>query len=126
MAAILRDEMERGAFKAVLHCFTSTPALPETGLELGLSISFSGVVTCKASDGLRAIAAAVPYDRMLVETDAPFLAPVPHRGRRNEPAFVVETARVLAELKGLSPTAFAEATTRNVERLFVKLPSRAA
>ena len=126
MAIILRDEMERGPFKAVLHCFTSSAALAETGLELGLSISFSGVVTFKNSDDLRAIARAVPLDRMLVETDAPFLAPVPHRGKRNEPAFVAETARVLAALKGLDPTAFAEATSRNVERLFDKLPSRAA
>ncbi len=125
MASILRDEMERGPFKAVLHCFTSSAALAETGLELGLSISFSGVVTFKNSDDLRAIARAVPLDRMLVETDAPFLAPVPHRGRRNEPAFVVDTARVLAELKGLDPAAFAEATSRNAERLFAKLPSRA-
>ena len=126
VATILRDEMERGPFKAVLHCFTASAELAETGLGLGLSISFSGVVTFKNSDDLRAIARAVPLDRMLVETDAPFLAPVPYRGKRNEPAFVAETARVLADLKGLDPTAFAEATSRNVERLFGKLPSRAA
>ena len=125
VANILCDEMERGPFKAVLHCFTSSAALAETGLELGLFVSFSGVVTFKNSDDLRAIARAVPLDRMLVETDAPFLAPVPHRGKRNEPAFVAETARVLAGLKGLDPTAFAEATSRNVDRLFAKLPSRA-
>ena len=100
--------------------------MAETGLELGLSISFSGVVTFKNSEDLRDIARAVPLDRMLVETDAPFLAPVPHRGKRNEPAFVADTARVLAGLKGLDPTAFAEATSCNVERLFDKLPSRAA
>ena len=126
VATILRDEMERGPFKAVLHCFTSSAALAETGLELGLSISFSGVVTFKNSDDLRSVARAVPLDRMLVETDAPFLAPVPYRGKRNEPAYVAETARVLADLKGLDPAAFAEATSRNVERLFDKLPSRAA
>ncbi len=126
MAAILRDEMHRGPFKAVLHCFTSSATLAETGLELGLFISFSGVVTFKNSDDLRAIARVVPLDRMLVETDAPFLAPVPYRGKRNEPAFVAETARVLAGLKGLDPAAFAEATSRNVEQLFDKLPSRAA
>ena len=125
MAAILRDEMGRGAFRAVLHCFTSSAALAATGLALGLSVSFSGVVTFKNSDALRAIARDVPLDRMLVETDAPFLAPVPHRGKRNEPAYVAETARVLAEIKGLDPAAFAEATSRNVDRLFSKLPPRA-
>ena len=126
MAAILRDEMARGRFAAVLHCFTSSAALAATGLELGLSISFSGVATFKNSEALRAVARDVPLDRMLVETDAPFLAPVPHRGRRNEPAFVVETARVLAELKGLDLSGFAEATSRNVDRLFSKLPPRVA
>ena len=125
MAAILRDEMGRGTFRAVLHCFTSSAALAATGLALGLSVSFSGVVTFKNSDALRAIARDVPLDRMLVETDAPFLAPVPHRGKRNEPAYVAETARVLAEIKGLDPAAFAEATSRNVDRLFSKLPPRA-
>ena len=125
MAAILRDEMGRGAFKAVLHCFTSSAALAATGLALGLSVSFSGVVTFKNSEALRAIARDVPLDRMLVETDAPFLAPVPHRGKRNEPAYVAETARVLAEVKGLDPADFAEATSRNVDRLFSKLPPRA-
>ena len=124
--AILRDEMARGRFAAVLHCFTSSAALAATGLELGLSISFSGVATFKSSEALRAVARDVPLDRMLVETDAPFLAPVPHRGRRNEPAFVVETARVLAELKGLDLPSFAEATGRNVDRLFSKLPPRTA
>ena len=126
MAAVLRDEMGRGRFDAVLHCFTSSAELARTGLELGLYVSFSGVATFKNSDGLRDIARAVPLDRMLVETDAPFLAPVPHRGKRNEPAFVAHTARVLAELKGLDPDAFSEATSRNVDRLFSKLPSRMA
>ena len=124
MAGILRDEMQRGAFQAVLHCFTSSAALAATGLALGLSVSFSGVVTFKNSEALRAIARDVPLDRMLVETDAPFLAPVPHRGKRNEPAYVAETARVLAEIKGLDPADFAEATSRNVDRLFSKLPPR--
>ena len=126
MAAILRDEMGRGRFSAVLHCFTSSAALAETGLELGLSISFSGVVTFKNSEALRAIARDVPLDRILVETDAPFLAPMPHRGKRNEPAYVAETARVLAALKGLAFDAFAQATSRNVDRLFSKLPPRMA
>jgi TatD DNase family protein len=124
MAAILRDEMARGPFSAVLHCFTSSAALARTGLELGLFISFSGVVTFKNSEALRDIARDVPLDRMLVETDAPFLAPVPHRGKRNEPAFVAHTARVLAELKGMDPDGFAAATSANVDRLFSKLPSR--
>ena len=125
MAAILRDEMGRGRFSAVLHCFTSSAELAAAGLELGLSVSFSGVVTFKNSEALRAVARDVPLDRMLVETDAPFLAPVPHRGKRNEPAFVAETARVLAGVKGVDPAHFAEATSRNVDRLFAKLPPRA-
>ncbi|MDX7953383.1 TatD family hydrolase [Lichenihabitans sp. Uapishka_5] len=122
MAAILRDEHARGAFPAVLHCFTSGAALARTGVELGLSISFSGVLTFKNSGALREIAAAVPLDRLLVETDAPFLAPMPHRGKRNEPAYVAETARVLAEVKGIGFEALAAATTANVHRLFNKLP----
>ena len=126
MAEILRDGAARGAFKAVLHCFSSGAALARAGLELGLFVSFSGIVTFKGSTALREIACAVPLERMLVETDAPFLAPVPHRGKRNEPAFVVETARVLAELKGIDPEEFAEATSRNVERLFDKMPPREA
>ena len=92
IAAILAQEMGQGRFRALLHCFTSSRALAETALGLGLSISFSGVVTFKKSEGLRAIARDVPLDRILVETDAPYLAPIPHRGRRNEPAFVVATA----------------------------------
>ena len=122
MAAILRDEHGKGPFPAVLHCFTSGAALARTGVELGLFVSFSGVLTFKNSSELRAIAADVPLDRVLVETDAPFLAPMPHRGKRNEPAFVAETARVLAEVKGVSDEALAAATTANVHRLFSKLP----
>src|SRR6202041_1202652 len=99
-----------GRFAALLHCFTSTRALAETGLELGMYVSFSGVLTFKNSAELREIARAVPLDRVLVETDAPFLAPVPHRGRRNEPAFVVETARALAEAKGVDGSTIAAAT----------------
>jgi TatD DNase family protein len=121
-AAILREEMGKGAFKALLHCFTSSRALAETALELGLSISFSGVVTFKNSSELRDIARDVPLERMLVETDAPFLAPVPHRGKRNEPAYVADTARVLAEVKGLSEAEIAAATTRNALALFSKMP----
>ena len=123
MAAVLRDEMARGAFRAVLHCFTSSAALARTGLELGLTISFSGVVTFKNSAALRDVAMAVPLERMLVETDAPFLAPVPHRGSRNEPAFVVDTARALAALKGVDVAELHRATSRNVMALFSKMPN---
>lgn len=122
IADILRDEMGRGRFGAVLHCFTSSAGLAQVGLDLGLTISFSGVLTFKGSDALRAIAETVPLDRLLVETDAPFLAPAPHRGKRNEPAFVAETAKVLAAVKGIEPEALAAATTANVLRLFDKLP----
>ena len=120
-AAILREEMGQGRFSALLHCFTSSRGLAETGLELGLSISFSGVVTFRNSSDLRAVAREVPLDRLLVETDAPYLAPVPHRGRRNEPAFVAATARALAEAKGISPEALAEATRTNTRRVFSRL-----
>ena len=120
-AAILKDEMGQGRFSALLHCFTSSRALAETALGLGLSISFSGVVTFKNSGELRAIARDAPLDRILVETDAPYLAPVPHRGKRNEPAFVTATAGVVAEAKGISAEAFAAATRANTLRLFPKL-----
>jgi TatD DNase family protein len=126
MAAILTEEIGKGAFKAILHCFTSSAALAATGLKLGLSISFSGVLTFKNSKELRDIAAGVPLDRLLVETDAPFLAPVPNRGKRNEPAFVAETAKVLAEVKGVSLAELASATSANVLALFAKMPPPAA
>ncbi|HYP58681.1 MAG TPA: TatD family hydrolase [Beijerinckia sp.] len=122
MAEILREEMGKGAFKALLHCFTSSPMLAATGLELGLYISFSGVLTFKKSEDLRAIARTVPLDRLLVETDAPFLAPIPYRGKRNEPAYVTETAKVLAQLKNVSESEIAAATSANVFRLFSKMP----
>jgi TatD DNase family protein len=121
MAAILKDEMGKGRFAAVLHCYTSGYALAETGLALGLYISFSGVLTFKNSQSLREIARAAPLGRLLVETDAPYLAPVPHRGKRNEPAFVVETARVLADVKGLDERVIADATRENTLRLFAKM-----
>jgi len=122
IAAILRDEMGKGAFAAVLHCFTSSRALAETGLELGLYVSFSGVLTFKNSQSLRDIARDAPLDRVLVETDAPFLAPAPHRGKRNEPSFVTETARVLAAVKGVDEAVLAAATRANTLRLFAKMP----
>ncbi len=121
-AAILRDEMGKGAFTALLHCFTASQALAETAVELGLYISFSGVVTFKNSQSLRDTASTVPLERILVETDAPFLAPTPHRGKRNEPAFVADTARTLAQLKGMKEADFAAATTANALRLFSKMP----
>ncbi|MGA2636997.1 TatD family hydrolase [Methylocella sp.] len=126
MAAILQDEMGKGPFKAVLHCFTSSLELAEAGLALGLSISFSGIVTFKNSQALRDIARIVPMDRLLVETDAPFLAPVPHRGKRNEPAFVAATAAVLAEVKGVSVATLAARTSANALTLFDKMPPPAA
>ena len=125
IAEILTDEMGQGRFRAVLHCFTSSRELAETALGLGLSISFSGVVTFKKSEGLRAIARDVPLDRILVETDAPYLAPIPYRGRRNEPAFVVATAGVVAEARGLTPEALAVATRANTLNVFSKLQSAA-
>ena len=121
MAAILAQEMGQGRFRAVLHCFTGSRELAETALGLGLMISFSGVVTFKKSEDLRAIAGDVPLDRLLVETDAPYLAPAPHRGRRNEPAFVVATAGVLAGARGIEPEALAAATRANTLELFSRL-----
>jgi TatD DNase family protein len=126
MAAILADEMGKGPFKAILHCFTSSMELAQAGLALGLSISFSGIVTFKNSHALRDIARIVPMDRLLVETDAPFLAPVPHRGQRNEPAFVAATAAVLAEVKGVSAATMAARTSANALRLFDRMPPPAA
>jgi TatD DNase family protein len=122
-AAILEDEMGKGAFKALLHCFTASRQLAETGIALGLSVSFSGVLTFKKSEDLRAIARDVPADRLLVETDAPFLAPVPHRGKRNEPAFVAATAKVLAEVRGMPEAELAALTSANALRLFSKMPA---
>jgi TatD DNase family protein len=122
IASILTEEAGKGAFPAILHCFSSGRGLAMRGLELGLHVSFSGILTFKRADELRAIAADVPMERLLVETDAPYLAPVPHRGGRNEPAYVAETAKVLAEVKGVSPEAIAAATTENFFRLFAKVP----
>lgn len=121
VAEILREEMVAGRFAAVLHCFTASRALAETGIELGLYVSFSGVLTFKNSAQLRDIARDLPLDRVLVETDAPYLAPTPHRGKRNEPSYVVETARVLGEVKGLTSEEIAAATRANTLRLFSKL-----
>jgi len=122
MAAILTEETGKGAFPAVLHCFSSGDALAWTGIELGLYVSFSGILTFKASGQLRELAAALPEDRILVETDAPYLAPVPKRGKRNEPSFVRHTAAVLAEARGVSEEEVAAITTENFFRLFNKIP----
>lgn len=122
IGAILQDEMGKGAFKGLLHCFTASAMLAETALSLGLFISFSGVLTFKNSRNLREIARFVPMDRLLVETDAPYLAPVPHRGKRNEPAFVAATAKILAEVKGVSMQTIASETSANTLRLFSKMP----
>ncbi len=122
MAAILEEETGKGAFPFVLHCFSSGRQLAETGVRLGGYVSFSGIVAFRKSDDLRAIAADLPHDRILVETDAPYLAPPPHRGKRNEPAFVAHTAAVLAETLGLTPDDLAARTTENFLRLFSKVP----
>jgi TatD DNase family protein len=120
MIATLEDEMGKGAFKAVLHCFSSGQRLAEAGVALGLYVSFSGILTYKKSDELRSIALAVPLAHLLVETDAPYLAPQSHRGKRNEPSFVTETHATLAEVKGVSTDELARYTTDNFFRLFSK------
>jgi len=120
MIRIMSDEMGKGTFPAVLHCFSSGPRLAEIGVELGLSVSLSGILTFKKSDEIRAIAKRVPLDRLLVETDAPFLAPQKHRGKRNEPSFVIETAKMLADVHGVSDEQMAKITTDNFFSLFSK------
>jgi TatD DNase family protein len=120
--AVLEDEMGRGAFTGLIHCFTGTQRLADASLALGLYISVSGIATFKNSQALRDVIQTVPLDRLLVETDCPYLAPVPHRGQRNEPAYVVETAKVLAETRGVSPDEIAQQTTENFFRLFNKVP----
>ena len=117
---ILNDEMGKGAFTGLIHCFTGTRRLAEAALALGFYISASGIATFKKSEALRDVLKDVPLDRLLVETDAPYLAPVPMRGKRNEPAFVVHTAAAMAALKGVTPDALAAATTDNFFRLFAK------
>jgi TatD DNase family protein len=126
MEAILRDERGKGAFPFILHCFSSGAALAQAGVELGGYVSFSGILTFKKSEELRAIARMIPRDRLLVETDAPYLAPVPFRGKRNEPAYVGHTASVLAETLGMSADEVAALTTANFFRCFSKVPQPAA
>jgi TatD DNase family protein len=122
MASILTEETGKGAFPFVLHCFSSGRALAETGIALGGYVSFSGILTFKRSDALRDIARDLPHDRLLVETDAPYLAPQSRRGRRNEPSYVVETAGVLADAIGVSREEIGRLTTENFFRLFNKVP----
>ena len=126
MARILEEETGQGAFKAVLHCFTGGPELARRALALGHFISFTGIVTFKNSGALREIAKNVPADRFLVETDAPYLAPLPYRGKRNEPAYVAEVAKVLAQVRGVDIEEIAQQTTENFFRLFAKAPRDAA
>ena len=120
MARILTDGYRQRPYSCVMHCFSSSPALARAALDLGFYLSMSGIAAFPKSQDLRDIFAAAPLDRILVETDSPYLAPPPHRGKRNEPAYVVHTARRGAELFGLSPQAFAAATEANFDRLFAK------
>ncbi|WP_091923022.1 TatD family hydrolase [Phyllobacterium sp. CL33Tsu] len=122
MISILKEESGKGAFPFILHCFSSGGELARVGVDLGGYVSFSGILTFKNSPEIRDIARNVPRDRLLVETDAPYLAPVPHRGKRNEPSFVRHTAAVLAETIGVSEEEVAHLTTENVFRLFTKMP----
>ena len=126
MAQILSEETGKGAFPAVLHCFSSGRDLALKGIELGHYVSFSGILTFKNSTELRDIAAELPLDRLLVETDAPYLAPTPYRGKRNEPSYVTETAKALAEVKGVSVEEIWQITTDNFFRLFTKVPRELA
>lgn len=119
-AAILHEEYAKGAFTGVMHCFSSSRQLAETALEIGFFISLSGIATFKGAAALQAIVPDIPADRLLVETDAPFLAPVPLRGKRNEPAFVAHTAAAVAKLRGVEVAALAAQTTDNFFRLFTR------
>ncbi len=120
---ILEEEVARGPFRAVLHCYTGGRDLAMKAIELGLSISFTGILTFKKSEALRALAAELPADRIMVETDSPYLAPGKFRGKRNEPAYVVEVAKVLAEARGVSLEEISRQTTENFFRLFSKVPA---
>jgi len=126
MARVLEDESAKGAFPAVLHCFTGGRDLAMRAIDLGHYVSFTGILTFKNSQGLRDIAAELPADRILVETDAPYLAPLPYRGKRNEPAYVAKTAKVLATTRGVTADEIARQTTENFFRLFSKVPRNLA
>jgi TatD DNase family protein len=122
-AAILSEEMGKGAFPGVIHCFTASEAFARIALDLGLYISISGIVTFKNAKDLQATAATIPEDRLLIETDAPFLSPVPHRGKTGEPAFVADTARFLSALRGMPVGELGQTTSANFHRLFAKARS---
>jgi TatD DNase family protein len=117
---LLAEGAAAGGLTGVIHCFSSTAYLAERALALGFYISLSGIVTFRSATALRDVARSIPADRLLVETDAPYLAPVPHRGKRNEPAFVADTAAFVAELRGVAPDRLARETTANFHRLFAK------
>ncbi|MGB3041846.1 MAG: TatD family hydrolase [Xanthobacteraceae bacterium] len=123
---ILDDEMAKGQFRAVLHCYTGGRELAMKAIDLGLSISFTGIITFKKSQALRDLAAELPVDRIMVETDSPYLAPGKHRGKRNEPAYVVDVAKMLADARGVSPDEIARQTTENFFRMFSKVPAPTA
>jgi len=123
---VLDDEMTKGSFRAVLHCYTGGRELAMKAISLGLSISFTGILTFKKSQALRDLAAELPADRIMVETDSPYLAPGKFRGKRNEPSYVVEVAKVLAETRGVSIEEISRQTTENFFRLFSKVPSAKA
>jgi TatD DNase family protein len=116
--AILADEWKDSGLPGIIHCFTGTRRLAEEAINLGFFISFSGVVTFKKAEDLRETAKALPIEQLLIETDAPFLAPIPYRGKRNEPAYVVETARAVAELRGMACEEIGQITSENFKRLF--------
>lgn len=122
VARILEEETARGAFPMVLHCFSSGAELARRGLACGAYLSFSGILTFKTAETIREVAAFAPEDRILVETDAPYLAPLPYRGKRNEPAYTAKTAAVLAKVRGVSDDEIARITTDNFHRLFAKVP----
>ena len=119
---VLEDEMGKGAFKALLHCFTSKQYLAERAVALGVTVSFSGILTYKSAEDIRATAKSLPEDRLLVETDAPFLAPLPYRGKSNEPSYVVKTLETLAKTRGVSSDEMAKITSDNFFNLFSKVP----
>jgi TatD DNase family protein len=120
-ASLIEEEMAKGDFRLLLHCYSSRPALAERGLALGAYISFSGILTFKNAEEIRLVARRTPVDRIMVETDAPYLAPVPHRGKVNEPAYVIHTLKALAELRGMPLAEMAAATNANFFRLFSKV-----
>jgi len=121
IAAIIEDEMAKGAFTGVLHCFSSGAELARRAIDVGFYVSFSGILTFKKAEEIREVAAFAPEDRVLVETDAPFLAPVPHRGKTNEPAFTAHTLNTLAEVRGMPADKMAAVTTENTLRLFSRM-----